>query len=674
MKTPDAGSETAANGQPNGVSDWFGGLYFRRLLVVVAYAFILYGCRWLGYQVRFDFVVPEEYHHQVADRWVWYVPIQIAFLAFFGQFSGILRYFGLREARRLCYAIALATFFLYVVRSFADQADRPPRGVIFLGALLSIMALGGLRAAWRMTAAWDTTRRLSGKHPARRLGIVGAGDAGADLIRDLKERPRFGLVPVALFDDDASKWRSEVHGVPILGPPSDLQRWANELGLEELVIAMPSAPPRRLREIIALAQQANLRTVTVPSLGQLAAGHVRVSQLRPVKFEDVLGREPVDLRLDEIRPLLQDRVVLVTGAGGSIGGELCRQIAGFNPRRLLLVEQSEGALFLIEQELIKLGHGKIIVPIVADIADADRIGAMLDKHRPQVVFHAAAHKHVPMMERQPSEAIKNNTLGTRCLADLASENGVGHFVLISTDKAVNPTSVMGATKRLAEIYLQALAGDRPDATRFIAVRFGNVLGSSGSVVPIFAQQIADGGPVTVTDPGVVRYFMTIPEAVGLVLQSFALGHGGEIFVLEMGSPVKIVDMAETMIRLSGFEPGRDIEIQFTGLRPGEKLFEELVHNGATHDDTSHPRIKRLRSQPQPLAEVRAQFDNLKQLINRNQPGELKQNLQRFIPEYTPYFAPPAPVGSTPDNLPGANQATPSGTVPVGAPDLPCPTS
>lgn len=642
MSHPAQLPETDADAREADSSRWFGDLYVRRAMVVLAYALILLICRWLAYLFRFEFEIPAVYEHQILGRSMYYLPLQLIFLGLFGQFSGILRYFGFREAGRLFCALGVAAGFLLFASQFAQPDDRPPRSVILLGMLLSFLALGGLRATWRLIAGWHSNRRLANTHPARRLGIFGAGDAAAGLVRELQDRRRFGLVPIALFDDDKSKWRSEIHGVPVVGAPEDLARWATKLALDEIVIAMPSAPPKRLRELVELAQKSSLRAVTLPSLGQLAAGHVLVSQLRPVKFEDVLGREPVDLRLDDIRPLLQDRVVLVTGAGGSIGSELCRQVASFKPRKLLLVEQSEGQLFLIEQELLKLGYTALIVPIVADIADPERMRAVLARHRPQVLFHAAAHKHVTMMERQPSEAISNNAFGTASLAELALEHDVGNFVLISTDKAVNPTSVMGATKRLAEIYLQSLAGEHPGRTRFLAVRFGNVLGSSGSVVPIFAQQIAEGGPVTVTDPGVVRYFMTIPEAVGLVLQSFALGQGGEILVLEMGSPVRIVEMAETMIRLSGFEPDRDIEIVFTGLRPGEKLFEELVHNGATHSDTTHPRIKKLRSHSQPLAQVQAQFQTLKLLVNRNRSDQLKQTLKQIIPEYAPSATPPAP--------------------------------
>jgi FlaA1/EpsC-like NDP-sugar epimerase len=568
--------------------------------------------------------------------------VQLVVLAAFGQFSGILRFFGLRDAMRLLLAIGLSGLAYYAMRFVVGITYSAPLGTIVIQGVLGFIALAMLRGGWRLGYERWSQRATRGQHARLPLGIVGAGDAGASLIRELQARPHRGLVPVALFDDDHSKWHSEVHGVPVVGAPEDMAKWKGLLGLKEIVIAMPASPGKRVREVAELAQKAGLRAVRVPSVGQIASGQVRVSQLRPVKFEDVLGRDQVDLPLDDVRPLLAGKVVMVTGAGGSIGSELCRQIARLAPQRLLLVEQAEGHLFLIEQELIKLGHEAIILPLVADIVDQARMKSVLAEHRPAVIFHAAAHKHVFMMERQPGEAIKNNAFGTASLAELAQAHGVGHFVLISTDKAVNPTSVMGATKRLAELYLQGLFHAHPESTKFIAVRFGNVLGSSGSVVPIFTQQIAEGGPVTVTHPDVVRFFMTIPEAVGLVLHSFALGKGGEIFVLEMGSQVKIADMARTMIELSGFVPDRDIEIVYTGLRPGEKLYEELANDGAIHDTTSHSRIKRLRSAPAPLDGLRAQFELLRLQVPHGQPDSLRLALQKIIPEYRP---------SRPENAP-----------------------
>jgi FlaA1/EpsC-like NDP-sugar epimerase len=610
-------------------------LYVRRGAVVLTYAVVLYVCRWLAYQLRFEFEVPVEFRSQLFNHVDGYIPAQLVLLAAFGQFSGVMRYFGIRDALRLLLPLALASLCFIGVRHFLGLGYTPPRGVIFIHGLLSFIALGGLRASWRLAYERRSQKQAWGDHSRHPLGIVGAGDAGASLIRELQARPHRGLVPVALFDDDSSKWHSEVYGVPVVGAPETMAKWKAKFGLEEIVIAMPLATGKRIREVAELAQKTGLRTVRVPSVGELASGQVRVSRLRPVNIEDVLGRDPVELPLDDVKPLLAGRVVMVTGAGGSIGSELCRQIARLGPQRLLLVEQAEGHLFLIEQELIKLGHEAIILPLVADIVDQARMKSVLAEHRPQVIFHAAAHKHVFMMERQPGEAIKNNAFGTAALAELAQAQGVEHFVLISTDKAVNPSSVMGATKRLAELYLQGLFHAQPERTKFIAVRFGNVLGSSGSVVPIFTQQIAEGGPVTVTHREVVRYFMTIPEAVGLVLHSFALGTGGEIFVLEMGSQVKIADMARTMIKLSGFEPDRDIEIVFTGLRPGEKLFEELAYDGTIHAATTHPRIKRLKCVPTALAKLRTQFESLRSQLPHSQPDDLREALQRIIPEYHP---------------------------------------
>jgi FlaA1/EpsC-like NDP-sugar epimerase len=410
------------------------------------------------------------------------------------------------------------------------------------------------------------------------------------------------------------------------------------LQLEEVIIAMPTAPAKRIGEVVRLLQRARLKFGTVPSLDQLATGKVKVSQLRSVEIQDLLGRKPVELDTQNIRQVLNKRVVLVTGAGGSIGSELCRQIAMFDPQRLLLLDQSEVQLFAIEQELLELGYSGQVLPLVADILDLPRMRYVLKRFGPEVVFHAAAHKHVPMMECQPSEAIKNNTLGTAQFAELALEFGVDRFVLVSTDKAINPTNVMGASKRMAEIFVQALYAKHPERTKFIAVRFGNVLGSSGSVIPIFNRQIAAGGPVKVTHREVTRYFMTIPEAAGLVLQSAAQGRGGEIFVLDMGQPVKIVDLARQLIELSGLKPDEDIEIEFVGLRPGEKLFEELSYKGENITSTDHPKILRFVSESQSLDLIRQQLDELTARLHELEPNQIKLQLKQIVPEYQPYLS------------------------------------
>jgi FlaA1/EpsC-like NDP-sugar epimerase len=610
---------------------------------------VLVVCRWLAYEVRFDFDVPLEYQVQLDHQWTWVIALQLCYLLLFRNFYGIYKYFSLPEIRRLTYAMALSGLSLFIMR-FLDIRFYPPGGVIVVQSMMGFLALGAMRTAWRLVHEQYFSRKNHSSSVTQKVAIIGAGDAGASLVRELHAHPNLGLVPVAFLDDARKKWGSSIHGVPVVGAPEQIQRQKEKLGVEQVVIAMPSCTAKRLGEMVTILQKARLKYVTVPSIDQLTSGSVRITQLRPVKIEDLLGRETVDLRVDQIAGVLKDRTVMVTGAGGSIGCELCRQVAGFQPARLLLVEQSEVQLFQIEQELIKLGHGSIIVPVIADILDRPRMRAVMQRYHPAIIFHAAAHKHVGMMEMQPGEAIKNNTLGTAALAELALEHRVERFVMISTDKAVNPTSVMGASKRLAEVFLQAFAREHDGQTRFafarrnegrtrfVAVRFGNVLGSSGSVIPIFERQIAEGGPITVTHPEVVRFFMTIPEAVGLVLQSCAQGEGGEIFILDMGKPVRIVELARQMVRLSGLNPDRDIEIKFIGLRPGEKLYEELRYSWGNCEDTAHPCIKRLTSPPARLEEVLAVLRKFDGVLNSASSDELKQMLKKILPEYVPYLS------------------------------------
>ncbi len=606
----------------------------RRVLVLAAfYASVIAASFWLAYEIRFEFSVPESYRQERLRLLPGVVGLKLVALALARQFGSLMTYFSLPDLTRLVWVALGTSAVLMLPRLVGSALWSAPRGVVLSDFMLCLggLCLGRIGARlWRERQAGAS--RAGSRAPEQRIAIVGAGDAGATLAREFVNAPSRGFRPVMFLDDDVAKHGKLVHGVPVVGAPEAVVGGKELASVAKVVIAMPSAPARRVREIVLLLAKHGLKVETMPSLEELASGRARATRIRPVEVQDLLGRDPVNLDAAGIRLRLEGRVVLVTGAGGSIGAELCRQIAALNPRRLLLVEQAEGALFVIEQELNEAGFAGVIVPLVADILDRERMEFVFARYRPEVVFHAAAHKHVFLMERQPAEAIRNNVLGTRRLAEAALAHGVDAFVFISTDKAINPTSVMGATKRLAEIQLMAVAPGA--ATKFMAVRFGNVLGSSGSVVPIFKRQIERGGPVTVTHPDVTRYFMTIPEAVGLVLQSFVLGRGGEIFVLDMGQPVKIVDLARQMIELSGYRVGEDIEIAFTGLKPGEKLFEELQHHTEQYAATAHPRIMRFTSA---AAEAGAGWRELEQPLHAMDANQLKALLRRLVPEYTPFL-------------------------------------
>ena len=609
---------------------------FTRICLVLSYAAALVGSLWLGYQLRFDFAVPPEAERTFPLVFAWVIGFKLVCLWRLRQFEVLVGYFSLPDFSRLFWVLLATSFIVFGISTHLGSDYAPPRSVVLVDFSFSILGLTAIRLAFRQARTRATARTPSlPRQRARRAGIIGAGLVGTALAQEFAIRRDLGLQAVAFFDDDRMKWGKRVQNVPVVGAPETLLNDKMDLELEEVIIAMPSATAKRVAEIVKTLQRLQIKFSTVPSIYELTTGQAKVSQLRSVEAQDLLGREQVRLATDDIEHLLRDRVVMVTGAGGSIGGELCRQIAGYSPRRLLLVEQSEVQLFQIQQDLMHCSCGEAIVPLVANILDQRRLDYIFQHYHPQVIFHAAAHKHVPMMETQPGEAVKNNALGTLRLAETCAKHPTDRFVLISSDKAINPTSVMGATKRLAEMCVQSLHVGQSGATRFMAVRFGNVLGSSGSVVPIFSKQIAAGGPVTVTHPDVVRYFMTIPEAVGLVLQSAALGSGGEIFTLDMGKPVKILDLARQLIELSGFTPDQDIRIEFTGLRPGEKLFEELSYQGERITGTRHPKIMRLLCEPLPYEQVRAFVLELVEQIDQLRPDEFKWFLKCAVPEYQP---------------------------------------
>ncbi len=453
--------------------------------------------------------------------------------------------------------------------------------------LLLVISIGGVRLSMRVFREFFADSSIM--ENAKPTLIVGAGAAGTLLVRQMLMHPAMRMDPIAFVDDDPDKLRKDIYGVRILGAIKDIERIVDTMGITKVVIAMPSLPIKKLNEVYDVARKTGAECVILPNIDDVMSGNLHVQQLRNVEIEDLLGRDPVHLDQTMIEKQLRGKKILVTGAGGSIGSEICRQVAKFKPKEIVILGHGENSIYQLNMELVgKYSQHFTITPVIADVQDRKRIFEVMDKYKPDVVYHAAAHKHVPLMELNPREAVKNNILGTRNVAEAASHARVKAFVMVSTDKAVNPPNIMGATKRLCEMIVQDMA-TRSEYTKFVAVRFGNVLGSRGSVIPLFKKQIAEGGPITVTHPDIVRYFMTIPEAAQLVIQAGALARGGEIFVLDMGQPVKIVDLAKNLIRLSGYDEG-DIEIKFTGLRPGEKMYEELLNEGEVNPKQVFPKI------------------------------------------------------------------------------------
>ena len=505
------------------------------------------------------------------------------------------------------------------------------RSVFILDALLVLVFVGGIRFSARLLAQ----RQPKPNGNSRAVLIVGAGDAGAMLVREIRNNPQLQMTPVGFVDDDVLKHHMQIHGVPVLGSLAALDKLISEYQVKQVIIAMPTAPGSVLREVTLRCERLGVTTKMVPGIYELVDGTVTINQLRAVQIEDLLRREPVQTDVAAVQELITGQRVLITGGGGSIGSELCRQVWRCQPSHMILLGHGENSIFEIYHELRRLGAGaEQVTAIIADVRFPDRLQTVFAETRPDIVFHAAAHKHVPLMEMNPAEAITNNVLGTRNLLNAALAVGVERFVMISTDKAVNPTSVMGASKRTAELLVHQAAEQSGKA--YVAVRFGNVLGSRGSVVLTFKRQIAAGGPVTVTDPKMTRYFMTIPEAVQLVLQAAVLGRGGEVFVLDMGQPVKIVDLARDLIELSGLEVGRDIDIEFTGLRPGEKLFEELFLDGEDYQRTCHQKIFTAANGSHLLpADLEAGLSALQASAARNDRQGILRGLQNLVPEFEP---------------------------------------
>jgi len=599
---------------------------------------VLSAAYWLAFLFRFEFSIPSAWVSPSLIGWPYVVVIEYLALTVYGVPRMSWRYISIRESARIAFAGMFATILLIGLRglrlALPDNLALVvvPYGVLCTNFFLCFVGLVGVRATRRIYGELaERKRRFVGRKRERVL-LIGAGQAGVVVAREIVSRPDLALHPVGFLDDDNLKVGSRIGGLPVLGRIDEVVEIAARKRVTRVLITIANAAGPQIRAITMRCRDAGLETKIIPGIYEIVGDHVNLSRIREVAIEDLLGRKPVQLDEDQVNTSIRDSVVMVTGAGGSIGSELCRQVCRYAPARLVLVERFENALFEIHRELVASYPGLTIDPQIGDVTDARRMEQVLSAARPRIVFHAAAHKHVPMMEANPGEAAKNNIGGTRLVADLADRYGVERFVLVSTDKAVNPTSVMGATKRVAEIYMQALA--QRSATRFVTVRFGNVLGSSGSVIPIFKQQIAAGGPVMVTHPDMQRYFMTIPEASQLVLQAGAMGDGGEIYVLDMGEPVKIVDLARDLITLSGLRPGEDIEIKFNGIRPGEKLFEQLTTDAEHADKTRHPKIFIGRVASPGWSEAVRGIDNLLALVDGGSPDRIRIALHGLVPEYS----------------------------------------
>lgn len=606
------------------------------LLSFSAFAFDIVGvgaCWLMAYLLRFNAAVPAEFWAGALHSLIWVLPVYAAMFRILGLYRGMWVFASLPDLMRISKAIISAALIVMVGSVMIQPTPIIPRSVLIVSPLLLFLAMGGARALYRATKEFYLYGGLVAQ--GKPVIVVGAGGAGASLARELSRSAEWRLV--GLLDDDPAKQGREIYGYKVLGPISEVTRWAQALRCEFAIIAIPSASSEVQRRAATQCVRAGVKALMLPALTELMPGQGFLSQVRNIDLEDLLGRDAIKIDTPHVEALLGGRVVMVTGAGGSIGSELCRQILRFAPAQLVALDLSEYAMYRLIEEIRDRFPGLSVVPVVGDAKDALLLDQVMARYTPHIVFHAAAYKHVPLMEEINTwQAVRNNVLGTYRVARTAIKHQVRHFVLISTDKAVNPTNVMGASKRLAEMACQALQ-QTSQRTQFETVRFGNVLGSAGSVIPKFQEQIAKGGPVTVTHPEITRFFMTIPEASQLVLQASSMGRGGEIFILDMGEPVKIVDLARDLIRLYGFSE-EQIHVVFSGLRPGEKLYEELLADDETTTRTPHPklRIARAREVPENLLD-----ELLPWLMQHRIPAddEVRRDLRRWVPEYQPASAP-----------------------------------
>jgi FlaA1/EpsC-like NDP-sugar epimerase len=586
-----------------------------------------------AYLLRFNFELPPNFAAELHQTVYWVVALQMIIFWRFNLYRGIWRYASTIDLRRIFLAVMLSAAAIPLMFWMLRLELVIPRSVLIINPLLLILMMGGSRFVYRLWKEQGLFRNF--KLRGEPVLVLGAGDAAASLAKDLTKSSDWRLV--GFLDDNADKHGRMLNGILVLGKLDSLAEWAGRLGVSQVIIAMPTSSHQQRKRAINLCNAAQVKALTVPSFDDLMSGKVAVSQLRAIELDDLLGRDPVVLDDAGLHGLLTGKIVMVTGAGGSIGAEMCRQVARFAPATLVLFELSEFALYTIEQELRQTFSALNFVCLIGDVRDAARVDEAMQRYHPSVLFHAAAYKHVPLMERDNAwQAIRNNVLGTWTVAQAAQHYGVDKFVMISTDKAINPTNVMGASKRLAEMVCQALQAAPPVQaeanTRFVMVRFGNVLGSTGSVIPKFRAQIAQGGPITVTHPDITRFFMSIPEAAQLVLQAGLMGQGGEIFVLEMGESVKIVDLARDLIRLSGFTE-EEIKIEFTGLRPGEKLYEELLADNEHTLPTPHSKLRIAQARQADAAWLTKLLEWVSVTVMADE--AVRSALARWLPEYQP---------------------------------------
>ena len=591
-------------------------------LVMIPIAWLL--AYWIRYKIG-------EYPDLLFERAIHLLPVMLliqgSIFFYFGLYRGIWRFASLPDLTRIVRAVVVSTAIAAVVIFFFTRLQYVPRSVFIIDAMLLILLLGGTRLSYRLLKDHHL-----GKETTERVLVVGAGSAGEGLVRDLLRMRPAAYLPVAFVDDAPAKQGQEIHGIRVVSTIENIASVAGQWDADLIMLALPSASSSQMRRIVELCEMSGLPFRTLPKLQSLVSGKVSINEIREVQIEDLLGRAPVVLDRTKIVDRLTDKVVLVTGGGGSIGSELCRQVTCVGVKHLIVLDQSEYNLYAIEKELQQSNPELQLSCELGDVCDEAGLEYLFKSYQPGVVFHAAAYKHVPMLENKVREAVRNNIIGSWNVARLADKYGCSDFVMVSTDKAVNPGNIMGATKRVAEIICQTL--DERSNTRFITTRFGNVLGSAGSVVPLFKEQIQNGGPVTVTDEDITRYFMTISEACRLILQTTVMGNGGEIFVLDMGEPVKVLYLAEQMIRLSGKIPEEDIKIEFTGLRPGEKLHEELFHTDENLTDTSHEKVMLALSRKTDWETLTTTMDEFRKAVDEFDNAELRALILRLVPEMT----------------------------------------